>query len=161
MYAMALIAAIPALIIIVFCLRFMLWMLLAPDQALVFMAAATVGVSWIGPSLTSDPWGVLTWALAIAVLCSGIYSLLLIVLHQRFPRVSRIVNLVLMVPVSGIFFYKMGTESFANSLPRLADDLNLNLGIYAVIAALIGLALWMRRIRKLDEWTWSSILPRG
>ena len=43
----------------------------------------------------------------------------------------------------------------------MADDLNLNLGIYAVIAALIGLALWMRRIRKLDEWTWSSILPRG
>ncbi|MDO5066419.1 MAG: hypothetical protein Q4D96_03975 [Propionibacteriaceae bacterium] len=145
------------IVIIVFYLRFLLWMLLAPDQALVFIVGMAVGVSWIGPSLTSDSWGILVWGLGTGVLVSAVYITLLILLHKSFPRISRIVNFVLMVPLTGICVHGLVTKDFANSLPRLADEPAMNSGVYAVIAALIGLALWGRRMKKLDFWQWRAL----
>lgn len=149
--------AIPLTIVIVFHVRFLLWMLLAPDQGFIFLGAMYVGMSRIGPALTSDGWGMLAWGLAVGLCASALYVFLLVLLHKSFPRVSRIVNLLLMVPLAGFCVHYSVTKEFSGSAPRLADDPAVNALVYSVFAALVGLVLWVRRMRKLDFWQWRAL----
>lgn len=154
---MGFLLVIPLVIVIVLYVRLLLWMLLAPDQGFLFLGGMYVGMSQVGPALTSDVWGKLAWGFAVGLLVSALYVFLLVLLHKSFPRVSRVVNFFLMVPLTGFCVHYLVTKEFAGNVPRLADDTAVNAMVYAVIAAIVGLVLWVRRMDKLDFWEWRAL----
>lgn len=139
------------LVLLILYMRFMLWIMLSPDQALVFALALLGGTRWLGESLTSSYNGQLIWGLVTALLCCTIYIALLINLHKAYRGISRIVNFLLVVPLAGMGAYYTAKEFLADYLPTLADDPSINGGIYTTITVILGILVWRRRVTKLDE----------
>lgn len=139
------------IVLLILYMRFMLWIILSPDQALVFALALLGGTTWLGESLTSSYNGQLIWGLVVALVCCAIYIALLINLHKAYRGISRVVNFLLVVPLAGMGAYYTATELLADYLPTLADNPSINGGIYTTITVILGILVWRRRVTKLDE----------